>query len=107
MPSRATRRRAGSSATATRAGRITPRPQRARRPVLGDNAGARLGILPYTSGTQVTGVICDAFVSLTATCSGSWKITGSPRTTVTPAAKDPVGQATTLTLPPARLAGAP
>ena len=66
--------------------------------VAGDNAGARLGILTYTSGTQVTGVICDAFLSLTATCSGSWKITGSPRTTVTPAAKDPVGKATTLTL---------
>lgn len=64
----------------------------------GVNAGARLGIKSYTNRRQVVGTICDRFVNLTATCTGSWKITGSPLTTCQPAAKDPVGATTSLTL---------
>src|SRR3972149_5588444 len=64
----------------------------------GANAGARVGIKAYTSATIVLGAVCEAFVNLTATCQGGWKITGSPRTGVTPSAKAPVGKRITLTL---------
>ena len=64
----------------------------------GANAGARVGIKAYTSATIVLGAVCEAFVNLTATCQGGWKLTGSPLTGVTPSAKAPVGKRITLTL---------
>lgn len=64
----------------------------------GDNAGARAGILTYTSATQVTAVVCDPWINLTVTCNGSWKINGSPRTGLTPSVAGPVGIAVQLDL---------
>lgn len=53
-------------------------------------------ITGYTSTTQVTVDITRAFAS-TSVPSG-WTLEGSPQTTCTPGAKDPVGTTTTLTL---------
>lgn len=54
-------------------------------------------ITGYTSATQVTVNVTTAFAS-TSLASGAWTITGSPQTTCTPSAKDPVGASITLTL---------
>jgi hypothetical protein len=54
-------------------------------------------ITGYTSTTVVTGTITVAFPS-TSAASGAWTIAGSPQTTCTPSAKDPIGASITLTL---------
>ncbi len=61
-------------------------------------SGAGQGtITAYASGTSVTVNVTTAFAG-TALASGAWTITGSPQTTCTPSAKDPVGATITLTL---------
>lgn len=57
----------------------------------------RATITGYTSTTVVTVSITQAFGSTTS-ASGEWVIEGSPQTTCTPSAKDPVGLTITLTL---------
>lgn len=64
----------------------------------GDNAGARAGIKAFTDTRTVTIFICEPFISLTATCTGSWKISESPKTKLTLGAATPVGLSTTMTL---------
>lgn len=54
-------------------------------------------ITGYTSTTVVTCTITVAFAG-TGIASGAWTLAGSPQTTCTPSAKDPVGAAITLTL---------
>lgn len=53
-------------------------------------------ITGYTSATQVTVEITRAFASVNVPA--GWTIEGSPQTTCTPSAKDPVGATITLTL---------
>jgi hypothetical protein len=61
-------------------------------------AGGGIGLITgYTSQTQVTVEITAAFSTINYV-SGLWLITGSPQTTCTPSAKDPVGALITLTL---------
>lgn len=61
-------------------------------------SGAGLAtITAYTSTTVVTVTIVDAFASVGPIASQSWTLTESPKTTLTPSAKDPVGGAVTLT----------
>jgi hypothetical protein len=64
----------------------------------GTNAGARATITGFTGTTQVTATITENFVNTSANAAGNWKITDSPKTILTPGAKDPVGLSTTLTL---------
>lgn len=59
--------------------------------------GGLATITGYTSTTVVTATIEVAF-SGTAYASGDWLLGGSPQTTCTPSAKDPVGATITLTL---------
>lgn len=54
-------------------------------------------ITGYTNTTVVTCTITVAFPS-TSIASGAWTIAGSPQTSCTPSAKDPVGTSITLTL---------
>lgn len=54
-------------------------------------------ITGYTSTTVVTCTITVAFPG-TSLASGAWTIAGSPQTTCTPSAKDPLGASITLTL---------
>lgn len=54
-------------------------------------------ITGYTSTTVVDVTVTVPFAS-TSIASGAWVLTGSPQTTCTAAAKDPVGASTTLTL---------
>jgi hypothetical protein len=54
-------------------------------------------ITGYTSTTVVTATITVAFQS-TSLASGAWTIAGSPQTTCTPSAKEPIGASITLTL---------
>lgn len=54
-------------------------------------------ITGYTSTTVVTATITVAFPS-TSIASGAWTIAGSPQTSCTPSAKDPLGASITLTL---------
>lgn len=61
-------------------------------------SGAGLAtITAYTSTTVVTVTIVDAFASAGPIASQSWTLTESPKTGLTPSAKDPVGGACTLT----------
>lgn len=61
-------------------------------------SGAGLAtITGYTSTTVVTVTIVDAFASVGPIASGSWTLTESPKTGLTPSAKEPVGAACTLT----------
>lgn len=53
-------------------------------------------ITGYTSTIVVTVTIVDAFAS-SPIASGQWTLTESPKTTLTPSAKDPIGAACTLT----------
>lgn len=64
----------------------------------GANAGARAQITGYTNACEVLALITESFVTTAATPAGQWKITASPMTGAVPAAKAPVGLATTLTL---------
>lgn len=54
-------------------------------------------ITGYTSTTVVTVTIIDAFASVGPIASGSWTLTESPKTTLTPSASTPLGAACTLT----------
>src|SRR3546814_6567478 len=61
-------------------------------------ASGGVGIITaVTDGSTVTVDIIEAFPA-DAFNDGAWRILGSPMTTVTPSAKDPVGQEVTLTL---------
>jgi hypothetical protein len=61
-------------------------------------SGAGLAtITAYTSTTVVTVTIVDAFASAGPIASQSWTLTESPKTTLTPSAKDPEGASITLT----------
>lgn len=61
-------------------------------------SGAGLAtITGYTSTTVVTVTVVDAFASVGPIASGSWTLTESPKTTLTPSVKDPIGAAITLT----------
>ena len=61
-------------------------------------SGAGLAtITAYTSTTVVTMTIVDAFASAGPIASQSWTLTESPKTTLTPSAKDPEGASITLT----------
>jgi len=61
-------------------------------------SGAGLAVITgFTSTTVVTCEIIIAF-SGTSISSGEWTLTGTPHTSCTPSAKDPVGTAITLTL---------
>lgn len=59
--------------------------------------GGLATITGYTSPTQVTVTITEAFPS-TAVASQAWLLEGSPQTGCTPSAKEPVGASCTLTL---------
>jgi hypothetical protein len=64
-------------------------------------AGAGVArITAVASGVSATVDVIIPFSDL-LTASGSWKIKGSPQTTCTPSAKDPVGASITLSLPTA------
>jgi len=54
-------------------------------------------ITAFTSTTQVTVSVEDAFASVGPHASGAWILTESPKTTLTPSAKDPIGASITLT----------
>lgn len=56
-----------------------------------------LTITGFTSTTQVSGTVVDAFASTGPHAAGTWTITESPKTTLTPSAKDPIGASVTLT----------
>lgn len=61
-------------------------------------SGAGLAtITGYTSTTAVTVTIVDAFASVGPIASQAWTLTESPKTTLTPSAKDPIGASITLT----------
>lgn len=61
-------------------------------------SGAGLAtITGYTSTTVVTVTVLDAFASVGPIASGSWTLTESPKTTLTPSVKEPIGAAITLT----------
>jgi PAS domain-containing protein len=61
-------------------------------------AAAGVGVITgYTSTTVVTIDITRAFAGTTI-LAGAWEVEGSPQTTCTPSAKDPVGATITLTL---------
>lgn len=67
----------------------------------GASLGAKATITGFTSTTVVTGTITEVFASTAAVASGSWKITESPKTTLTPSVGGPTappGTAVTLTL---------
>lgn len=59
--------------------------------------GGNATITAYTSTTVVTVTITSAFESVSL-ASGTWTLNGSPQTTCTASAKDPVGAVITLTL---------
>lgn len=60
-------------------------------------SGAGIAVITaYTSATQVTVEITRAFAAVAVPA--GWALEGSPQTTCTPSAKDPVGAAITLTL---------
>lgn len=62
-------------------------------------AGAgRARITAFTSTTIVDVTVEDAFASAGPIAAGSWKITESPKATLTPSAAGPIGAAITLTL---------
>lgn len=54
-------------------------------------------ITGYTSTTVLTVTVNDVFASVGPIASGSWTLTESPKTTLTPSVKDPLGAAITLT----------
>src|SRR3546814_12767809 len=60
-------------------------------------SGGVVIITAVTDGSTVTVDIIEAFPA-DAFNDGAWRILGSPMTTVTSSAKDPVGQEATLTL---------
>jgi hypothetical protein len=60
------------------------------------NGAGLATITAYTSTTVVTVTIVDAFAA-SPIASGQWTLTESPKTTLTPSAKDPIGAACTLT----------
>lgn len=61
-------------------------------------ASGGLGVVTaYVSATEVTVEILQPFPA-TSFDSGAWQLLGSPRATLTPSAKDPVGSTVTLTL---------
>lgn len=61
-------------------------------------SGAGLAtITGYSSTTVVTVTVLDAFASVGPIASGSWTLTESPKTTLTPSVKEPIGAAITLT----------
>ena len=64
----------------------------------GCNAGARMGIISWDCPGRVLVNVCVPFINTNKVYAGHWRITGSPRTSVTPGAKSPVGAETTLTL---------
>lgn len=61
------------------------------------------GIAKITQVNSAVSAVVDISVAFKdyALAAGKWKITGSPQTTCTPSAKDPVGTSITLTLPSA------
>lgn len=59
-------------------------------------AGVAL-ITAFTDTTHVTATVTQAFLTVGA-FAGEWTITGTPMTTLTPSAKDPVGATITMTL---------
>jgi len=59
--------------------------------------GGNATITGYTSTTVVTVTVTSAFES-TSIASGAWTLNGTPQTTCTPSAKDPVGATITLTI---------
>lgn len=66
----------------------------------GDSVGARGRITIFTDTTHVTATVAaaEAFVDLAAIPAANWRLSGSPKTTLTPSVKEPVGAASTLTL---------
>ena len=65
--------------------------------LFGCNSGARVGISAFTCAGSVKGNVCVPFINTNRVDCGHWKIAGSPRTSVTPGAKSPVGTEVTLT----------
>ena len=64
--------------------------------VISSGAG-KATIVSFSSTTQVSCAITDAFASTDAIASGSWKINGSPNGSLTPSIKTPIGAICTLT----------
>lgn len=67
----------------------------------GTNAGARAGIKTVTNAKEVVANICEPFLTIGGaafTCSGSWKITESPKANLTISDNAPVDKAINLTL---------
>jgi hypothetical protein len=62
-----------------------------------ESGAGRAQIVGFTSTTQVTVDIIDAFAAV-GIASGAWTITESPKTGCTPSASGPIGAACTLTL---------
>lgn len=65
----------------------------------GTNIGAVGLITAYTGQTIVTVTVLasDAFTDLAPNAKGTWRLTGSPLTAITPSVKDPVGATVTIT----------
>ena len=64
----------------------------------GVNAGATARIIFWTSPTGVSVTVLAPFSSMAQIQPHEWRLTGSPLTTATPSAKDPVGGPATVTL---------
>lgn len=66
--------------------------------VSGPNAGARAGIKTVLDGQRAVVNICVAFQTTGINCAGTWKLSRSPQTTITPTDDGPPGKSSTLTL---------
>lgn len=66
--------------------------------VSGANAGARAGIHTVSSASVALAYVCVPFNTTGLNCAGTWKLSGSPMTTVNPDDIDPVGKSAVLTL---------
>ena len=65
----------------------------------GTNAGARAGIKTVSASDSVVVNVCVPFLTTGLNCAGTWKLAGSPRTTLSPELDvDPVGKSSVLTL---------
>lgn len=64
----------------------------------GTNAGARAGIVSVTSTSAVVAFVCVPFLDTSVNCTGTWKLSGSPLTTVRQTDNGPVGKPSNLTL---------
>jgi hypothetical protein len=70
---------------------------------VGREVWAGAGIAKITQVNSSVSAVVDVLIPFKdyALLAGQWRITGSPQTTCTPSAKDPVGSSITLTLPSA------